>query len=155
LLSAGAVISTSESRAARAPGRENATIVAARAGMPLPGSEKLTQKIGSALAELADDLEPMAADLEALPAQVGKQLGSQTFEQAGVIGQGQVADTAGALAAEVIVGLGPSIVTDRAAAVGQASGQAGVHQGIEGLVDRGQGDVGDVLADSGEDLLGG
>src|SRR5262245_62055832 len=91
--------------------------------------------LGLGGAEAADHFQAVAEDLEALAAEVFEQIGGQAFQQGGVVGEGQVADLAGAFAAEVVVRLGAAVVADRAAdLVGQAGGQPGVNQRLEGLV---------------------
>jgi hypothetical protein len=53
-----------------------------------------------------------------------------------------------------MVGFGPPVVTGRPVAVGEFGRQAAVHQGLEALVHRGEGDPRDLDTDLLEDLVG-
>jgi len=53
------------------------------------------------------------------------------------------------------MGFAVGVVTSRALAVGKLGGQVGIDEGVEGLVDRRQADVGKAPANRGVDLLGG
>jgi hypothetical protein len=79
----------------------------------------------------------VAGDLEALPTQSLDQFRRDLFDQVRVVGQGQVADLAGLFAAKVIVGLATGVVPGGAGFVGDAGGQAGVHQRFQRLIDCG------------------
>src|SRR5262249_51318993 len=89
----------------------------------------------SGVLEIAEQLQPVAGDLETLAAQALDQAGADLLGERGVVGQRQVADLAGLQAAQVVVGLAVAVVAGRPLAVGELGGQAGRHQGVERLVD--------------------
>ena len=97
----------------------------------------------------------MTRDFKALPVYGLDQLRIEFLDQVRVVRQRQVNHLSGALAAEMIVRLAAAVVTGGAGDVGNAVGQVRIDERFERLVDRGQAEVGDVLADGGEHLLGG
>ena len=55
----------------------------------------------------------------------------------------------------MVVGLAAAVVAGNAIVADQAGGETRVNEGFQGLVNGGQADVANTLANGGEDLLGG
>lgn len=74
-------------------------------------------------------------------------------ERLGIELSREVADLTAGEAACVRVGVGAAVVASRAVAVGELGGKAAADEGLEGLVDGGERDIGDHPADGREDVV--
>lgn len=74
-------------------------------------------------------------------------------ERLGVELSREVAYLTAGEAACVRVGIGAAVVASGAVAVGELGGEAAADEGLEGLVDGGERDIGDHPADGGEDVV--
>jgi hypothetical protein len=141
------------SRKPRTPVRKSLPRLRCRQSLPLLATGGADRS--STVLESAEDFEAVAGDLETGTCQAIDEIGGELCEELRVELGRHVADLAGFNITEVVMVVAPAVVAGGAVTAVDSSGEAGVYEGLERVVDSGKADFRDAHSNGAIDFVGG